>query len=95
MADTAILGTTLPWVIGEHYTGIEVDIDGRRYPDQSFVVLRQSSLNEWLQQVWARGKSLTPEPHQVEGHYYLVQFDSEPPWLQSERAEPVPCPTQD
>src|SRR6516162_321857 len=35
---------------------------------------------------------LTPEPHQVEGDYYLVQFDSEPPWLESESAEPVCCP---
>jgi hypothetical protein len=51
-----ILGTTLSWVIGEHYTGIEVDIDGRRYPDQSFVVLRQGSLTEWLQQLWEYGR---------------------------------------
>jgi len=32
----------------------------------------------------------TPEPHQVEGHYDLVEFDSEPPWVKSERAEPAP-----
>jgi hypothetical protein len=81
---TTILGTTMPWVIGEHYAGTEVDIDGQLYPDQSFVVLRQGLLTEWLRQVWKRGKSPTPEPHQVDGHYYLVQFDSEPPWLESD-----------
>ena len=47
------------------------------------------NIAEWLQQVWERGKSLTPEPHLVEGHYYLVQFDIDPPWL--ERSEPALC----
>ena len=35
-------------------------------PDQEFV-LRQSSLTEWVQQVWERGEPPTPEPHQVNG----------------------------
>jgi hypothetical protein len=52
------------------------------------VVLRQASLTEWLQQIWERGKSLTPEPHQVEGHYYLVLFDCEPPWLKIRERAP-------
>jgi hypothetical protein len=51
-------------------------------------LLRQSSLTEWLQQVWERGKSSTPGPHQVDGHYYLVQFDRALPWFESESAEP-------
>ena len=70
------------------YTSVDVERDGRLNPDQEFVVLRQSSLTEWLQQVWARGKSLTPEPHQVEGHYYLVQFDSAPPWMEPKAPSP-------
>ena len=31
---------------------MEVECDGQRYRDQEFVVLRQASLAERLQQVW-------------------------------------------
>jgi hypothetical protein len=88
-AYTTILGGHEPLTIGERYRSDDVERDGQHYPDLEFVVLRDSSLTELLQQVSERGKSLTPAPHQVDGHYYLVQFDSEPPWLESESAEPA------
>jgi len=31
-----------------------------------------------------RGKFVAPEPHHIEDHYYLVQFDSAPPWQKPE-----------
>lgn len=89
-AHTTIVGGIEPLALGEHYTGVGVERDGEFYQVQEFVVLRHSSLTEWLQQVWERGKSLTPEPHQVEGHYYLVEFDSEPPWMKAETSESIP-----
>jgi hypothetical protein len=40
-----------------------------------------------------KGKSPTPEPHRVDGHYYLAQFDSAPPWSKSEaNCEPYKAP---
>ena len=61
-AHTTIVGGIEPLALGEHYTGVGVERDGEFYQVQEFVVLRHSSLTEWLQQVWERGKSLTPSP---------------------------------
>jgi hypothetical protein len=53
---TMILGGREPLIIGERYTGVDVDIDGQLYPDQSFVVLRQGALTEisgWIMESMA------------------------------------------
>ena len=88
-----ILGTMEPWEVGARYPGGQIERDGRDCIIPSFVVLRESSLAEWLRQVWDRGQSPALERPHLEGRYYLVQLDAEPPWLKCESAEAAPCPT--
>jgi hypothetical protein len=67
-----------PRVIGERYTGVW--IDGEFYPDQPFVVLRESTYEEWLAN--PAGSEMAEPPRNdedarlyAESHYYEVSLD--------------------